>query len=104
MIHATRPLWAKRFPDDAQAFLSAYSSDAHVSTEQDSSGSIDAIYDFGRLTCRVLKETRYLDEDRFYAYLTQVVDYPIVSTFASAATNLPALSSDVIPAKFPSSR
>jgi len=45
-----------------------------------------------------------VDEDRFYAYLTQVVDRPAVSTFASAATNLPALSSDVIPARFPSFR
>jgi len=71
-------------------------SDAHVSTEQYSSGSIDAIYDFGRLTDRVFKETRYLDEYRFYTYLTQVVDRPAVSTFASAATNLPPLSSDVL--------
>jgi len=101
--HVTRPLWVKRLPNPDSPFLSAYSSDAHVSSELYSTGSVDVIFDFGRLTYRVLKETRYPEEDRFYAYLTRSVDIPIASSFATTATNLPPLSSDVAPAVFPSS-
>ena len=102
LIHATRPVWVNRCPDDFRSYLSAYSSDTHVGTEQYFPGSVDVIIDFGRLTYRVIKDTRYLEEDRFYAYLTGVVDRPVVSSFAPAAKKLPALSNDVVPASFPS--
>ena len=102
LISATRPLWVSRVHGSHRASFSAYSPDAHVSWENYSTGGVDVVFDFGRLTCRVLKETRYLEEDRYYAYLTGAIDRPTRSSFVRPAVNIPALPSDAVPASFPS--
>ena len=60
-------------------------------------------FDFGRLTFRFLKETRF-PEDRFYAYLTSAVSHPPASSIAAPAMCLPPLRADVVPPRFPVSR
>ena len=59
---------------------------------------------FGRLTYRIIKDTRFMEEDHYHAYLSAVVAHPSASPFAVAATSLPPLPVDVVPARFPASR
>ncbi len=103
LVYADRPQWIKRAPEWILERLSKrpHSSDTHISVEEYSSGSVSVAFDFGRLTFRFLKETRFPEEDRFYAYLTGAVSHPSPSAFAAPAKCLPPLSADVVPARFP---
>ena len=103
LLFADRPQWIVRAPDWVRAMLSKrfHSSDTHLGIEEYRSGTVRVAFDFGRLTYRLLTEKRFLEEDRFMAYLTGVVSHPVSSSFAVAATNLPSLPADVVPARFP---
>ena len=104
-VTADRPLWIARIPN-VYDFLPPrpYSKDTHLCVENYTSGTFRVAFDFGKLTYRVLKETRYFEEDRFFAYLTGVVSRPSASSFGVAAKYLPCLSADVLPASFPVGR
>ena len=105
LVTADRPLWIARVPH-VHDFLPPrpYSKDTHLSFEDYTSGTFRIAFDFGSLTYRVLKETRYFQEDRFFAYLTGVGSRPSASSFGVAAKNLPCPSADVLPASFPVGR
>ena len=97
------PRWIKRAPGWLLNWLHdrPHTSDTHTSIEEYESGSFRVAFDFGRLTYKVLKDDRFFEEDRYFAYLTGAVAHPVVSSFAAAATDLPRLSADVAPAPFP---
>ena len=78
-----------------------HSSDTHVGLQDYTSGTIRVAFDLGRLTYRIIKESRSLESDRYHAYLTGTITPPDVSSFATAATVLPPLPPDVVPASFP---
>ena len=104
LISLFRPMWVKRLPDSVREMMAHLTSDAHHSVEDYTTGPVSVAFDFGVLTYRVIKETRYFEEDRFFAYLSEVVDRPELTSFVRPAVNLPPLSSDIVPDKFPSSR
>ena len=103
LVYADRPQWIKRAPEWILERLSKrpHSSDTHISVEEYSSGSVSVAFDFGRLTFRFLKETRFHEEDRFYAILPVLFLILCPSAFAAPAKCLPPLSADVVPARFP---
>ena len=102
LVSASSPRWIARVPAHVRDLLSAHhSSDTHVGLEDYTSGTIRVAFDFGRLTYRIIKESRSLESDRFHAYLTGVVTPPVVSSFAAPATVLPPLPPDAVPASFP---
>ena len=100
------PRWIARAPYSIRALLSdgPHSSDTHIGHEHYPSGIVLIAFDFGKLTFRIIKESRNLDEDRFFAYLTGAVSRPAKSSFVNAATNMPRLPADVVLASFPVSR
>ena len=102
LVSASSPRWIARVSPHVRDLLSCHhSSDTHVGLEDYTSGTIRVAFDFGRLTYRIIKESRSLESDRFHAYLTGTVTPPDVSPFAAVATVLPRLSPDVVPASFP---
>jgi len=100
LLSADNPRWVKRLPDYQFGCYAHLTSDAHVGYEYYSNVSASVVFDFGHLTYRVLKGTRNIKEDRSYAYLTSVVDRPVLSPFVRPAVNLSAPSKDIVPAKF----
>lgn len=102
-MYADRPILISRVPESVLAKLSKrpHSNYTHISTEQYEDSSVTVAFDFGRLTYRFFKETRFPEEERFYAYFTGAVSHPRASSFTAAATNLPSLAADVVPARFP---
>ena len=106
LVSVSSPRWIARAPDSVRTLLSdrPHSSDTHIGFEDYTSGAVRVAFDFGRLTYRVIKDTRFFEEDRFHAYRTRVVNPPSMSAFAHVAVDLPALPEDVLPACFPASR
>ena len=100
------PRWIARAPPEITALLTdrPHSKDTHLGFEDYPEKTVRVAFDFGRLTYRIIKEIRFLEEDRHFAYLSAAVAHPSASPFAVATTSMPPLSDDVVPAKFPASR
>ena len=102
LLSASSPRWITHVSASVRDLLSGHhSSDTHVGLEYYTSGNICVAFDFDRLTYGIFKESCSLESDRYHAYLTGIVTPPDVSSFAAAATVLPPLPPDAIPASFP---
>lgn len=98
-----RPQWIARAPEWVLVtlFNRTHSSDTHIGLKKYNFGDVRIALEFGRLTYRFIKETRFHEEDPFYAYLSGTVAHPRKCSFTVADVDLPSLPADVVPSCFP---
>lgn len=106
VVYSDNPRWITKVPQSVYSALTKrpHTPDTHIGFERYDHGTTDIAFDFGKLTYRILKETRFFDGDRCDAYLTSAVAHPPASSFGVLAKSLPPLPADVRPARFPVSR